>query len=161
MALSDIVTGSAVRQRVTVWKKPKDGCSGKFPPEEREFIQNLFEEALEPPYRSSYEHQWRCRDGGSRLISFTISTYFEENTIQCYSVTGLDVTKLRRMEEELWRYRTDLEEQITERSVELLDSRTRLAGIVDSAEDAIISVDSKQQITLFNYGRKYLRLPQK
>ena len=30
-----------------------------FPPEEREFIQNLFEEALEPPYRSSYEHQWR------------------------------------------------------------------------------------------------------
>ena len=56
------------------------------------------------------------------------------------------------MEEELWRYRTDLEEQITQRSVELLDSRTRLAGIVDSAEDAIISVDSKQQITLFNYG---------
>lgn len=85
-----------------------------FPPEEREFIQNLFEEALEPPYRSSYEHQWRCRDGGSRLISFTISTYFEENTIQCYSVTGLDVTKLRWMEEELWRYRTDLEEQITQ-----------------------------------------------
>ena len=123
-----------------------------FPPEEREFIQNLFEEALEPPYRSSYEHQWRCRDGGSRLISFTISGYFEENALQCYSVTGLDVTKLRRMEEELWRYRTDLEEQITQRSVELLDSRTRLAGIVDSAEDAIISVDSKQQITLFNYG---------
>ena len=56
------------------------------------------------------------------------------------------------MEEELWRYRTDLEEQITQRSVELLESRTRLAGIVDSAEDAIISVDSKQQITLFNYG---------
>ena len=106
-----------------------------FPPEEREFIQNLFEEALEPPYRSSYEHQWRCRDGGSRLISFTISTYFEENTIQCYSVTGLDVTKLRRMEEELWRYRTDLEEQISQRSMELLDSRTRLVGIVDSAEE--------------------------
>ncbi len=91
-----------------------------FPPEEREFIQNLFEEALEPPYRSSYEHQWRCREGGSRLISFTISTYFEENAIQCYSVTGLDVTKLRRMEEELWRYRTDLEEQISQRSMELL-----------------------------------------
>ena len=109
-----------------------------FPPEERGFIQNLFEEALEPPYRSSYEHKWRCRDGGSRLISFTISTYFEENAIQCCSLTGLDVTKLRRMEEELWWYRTDLEEQITQRSVELLDSRTRLAGIVDSAEDAII-----------------------
>ena len=125
-----------------------------FPPEEREFIQNLFEEALEPSYRSSYEHQWRCRDGGSRLISFTISGYFEENALQCYSVTGLDVTKLRRMEEELWRYRTDLEEQISQRSMELLDSRTRLAGIVDSAEDAIISVDSKHQITLFNYGAK-------
>jgi len=123
-----------------------------FTPEEREFIQNLFEEALETPYRSSYENQWSCRDGGSRLISFTISAYFEQEAIQCYSVTGLDVTKLRRMEEELWQYRTDLEEQISQRSLELVDSRSRLAGIVDSAEDAIISVDSKQQITLFNYG---------
>ena len=65
------------------------------------------------------------------------------------------------MEEELWRYRTDLEEQISQRSMELLDSRTRLAGIVDSAEDAIISVDSKQQIKLFNFGAEktfeYLR----
>ena len=84
-----------------------------FPPERRKFIQNLFEEALEPPYRSSYEHQWRCSDGGYRLISFTISTFFEENTIQCYSVIGLYVTKLRRMEAELWLYRTDFEEQIS------------------------------------------------
>ena len=30
MALSNTATGSAVRQRVIVWKKPKDGCSGKF-----------------------------------------------------------------------------------------------------------------------------------
>jgi len=123
-----------------------------FPPEEREFIQTLFEEALETPYRSSYENHWRCREGGSRLVSFTISAYFEQKAIQCYSVTGLDVTKLRQVEEKLWHYRTDLEEQISQRSLELVDSRSRLAGIVDSAEDAIISVDSNQQITLFNHG---------
>ncbi|HJL86835.1 MAG: PAS domain S-box protein [SAR324 cluster bacterium] len=123
-----------------------------FPQEEGEFIRNLFEEALEAPYRSSYENQWRCREGGFRLISFTIAALFEKGEFKNYSVTGLDVTKLRRMEEELWQYRTDLEDQISQRSMELLDSRNRLAGIVDSAEDAIISVDSKQQITLFNIG---------
>ena len=116
---------------------------GFFPQEEGEFIQNLFEKALEPPYRSSYENQWRCREGGFRLISFTIAALFEKEKLKSYSVTGHDVTKLRRMEEELWQYRTDLEDQISQRSLELLDSRNRLAGIVDSAEDAIIFCSSE------------------
>ena len=56
------------------------------------------------------------------------------------------------MEEELWDYRTSLEEQIKRRTAELVASQTRLSGIMETAEDAIISVNSDQQILMFNQG---------
>jgi PAS domain S-box-containing protein len=56
------------------------------------------------------------------------------------------------MEEELWDYRTSLEEQIKQRTSELVMSQSRLSGIMETAEDAIISVNSAQQILMFNQG---------
>ena len=56
------------------------------------------------------------------------------------------------MEEELWDYRTSLEEQIKQRTKELVISQSRLSGIMETAEDAIISVNSAQQILIFNKG---------
>ena len=41
---------------------------------------------------------------------------------------------------------------MSKKSEKLFESQTILSGIINTAEDAIISVDSNQQILLFNQG---------
>ncbi|MBC8220311.1 MAG: PAS domain S-box protein, partial [Proteobacteria bacterium] len=124
-----------------------------FKPKVHNLIKSLLEEAIEPPYRTTYEDNWQTQNGGERLISFTVASLRDDNgnTIN-YSVTGLDITRFRKMEEELWDYRTSLEEQIKQRTAELVMSQSKLSGIMETAEDAIISINSAQQILMFNQG---------
>lgn len=58
-----------------------------------------------------------------------------------------------RLYSESMRYASKLETEISERAKaerELNESRARLAGIIDSAMDSIVTVDSDQQIVRFN-----------
>ena len=79
---------------------------------------------------------------------------------------GLVIGKLRRdfsererrvseRTNELEEAKRDLEKHVTVRrriETELSASHARLAGILDTAEDAVISVDESQRITIFNRG---------
>ncbi|MBC8257815.1 MAG: PAS domain S-box protein [SAR324 cluster bacterium] len=124
-----------------------------FEPKAHKLINSLLEEATKPPFRTTYEDPWRTQNGGTRLISFTISSLRDSAAKTTnYTVTGLDITRFRKMEEELWDHRTSLEEQIRQRNTELVMSQARLSGILETAEDAIISVNADQQITMFNNG---------
>ena len=124
-----------------------------FKPKVHNLVSSLLEEAKEPPFLTTYEENWQAKDGDERLISFTVASLRDKYGITTnYTVTGLDITMFRKMEEELWDYRTSLEEQIKRRTTELVASQTRLSGIMETAEDAIISVNSDQQILMFNQG---------
>ncbi|MGL5509367.1 MAG: PAS domain S-box protein, partial [Microcoleaceae cyanobacterium] len=63
-----------------------------------------------------------------------------------------DISDRHQQEALLMASKNELEVKVRERTLELQQSQDRLAAILDIAEDAIISIDVGQRITLFNQG---------
>lgn len=72
--------------------------------------------------------------------------------------TGVDIlimrdsTLRRKLDQEAEEFREELERQVMARTRELQASEKRLTGILNSSQDAIVSVDENQQIVSFNKG---------
>ena len=65
---------------------------------------------------------------------------------------GEEVATRRQAEQALLQAHQDLERLVAQRTGELQQTKARFEGIVEIADDAIISVDSSQRILLFNRG---------
>ena len=104
-------------------------------PDDRAATQSAIEKLSASQSTVSFENRYRCYDGKHKWLAWNAFSVAAEGLI--YAVAR-DITQIKQ----------------TEKSLE--KSQTRLAGILNIAEDAIISVDARQIITLFNQGAEKL-----
>jgi PAS domain S-box-containing protein len=102
-------------------------------PDDIDFVERERRKAIEQGSAYSSEYRIRHASGAIRWVSSKGKAYYDDQgeTLRMLGV-NIDITERKRAEESL------------------RESQARLACIVDTAMDAIVSVDAAQHITLFN-----------
>ena len=71
-------------------------------PEEIKAVKDVFQDLTQTSFNSTYVNNWRTKEDGRRLISWSNSTLVDENgSVQNIISVGIDITEQRQAEEDL------------------------------------------------------------
>ena len=100
----------------------------------------------------------RCKNGNTRMMHLTASILLEEGNSPNYLVALYDMTEIRRAQNELLKYKMQLEILVDERTRELKNNQERLQLLEKNVRDyAIIMLDVDGNIKTWSAGSQHLK----
>jgi PAS domain S-box-containing protein len=162
---NDAVTVCDLDGRITAWN---DGAEQMFGYSETKaltmHLRELVPAGLRPPLADmfsriargesfSFETQRVTRGGDVLEVWLTATPLRDESgAVIAMATTARDVTARRRAEETIRALNTTLEQRIAERTAALEASEQRIRSVLDSAPDAIVTIDAAGTMQTFNKG---------
>ena len=95
----------------------------------------------------SFENRYRSKDGSYKWLRWTCAS--DPTSRRLYAIAR-NVTELRRLQEDLRLANETLEDQVRQRTEELLHTNQVLGSLIDACPHAIVAVDTKRNVTIWN-----------
>src|SRR2546427_6236630 len=95
----------------------------------------------------SFENRYRCKDGSYKWLRWTCAS--DPTSRRLYGIAR-NITELRRLREDLKLANETLEDQVRQRTEELLHTNQVLESLIDACPNAIVAVDTNRNIIIWN-----------
>jgi PAS domain S-box-containing protein len=119
-------------------------------PEDRVMFFGRFSDRLQgKPAPPRYEIRAMHKDGQVRWLDFSRNR-IEYQGQPAVQATFMDITERKRMEDELRRYSTNLEQLVTERTNKLAESERKYRQLIETAQEGLFTYDTNGLVTFVN-----------
>jgi len=129
-----------------------------FHPDDLAAIATSHKTILDQQIVTTVSYRIRRKDGAYIWFETTSHTVHDKQTGEIIEIQAAsrDITERKRIEEELQRYQTRLEETIAERTAELAKERNLLRILIDNMPDLILVKDHESRFLVVNQALAHL-----
>lgn len=132
--------------------EPGSDSFERIHPDDRDRIRALFRSVMETRRGALAEYRYILPDGSIKIVESQSSVVLNDaGAVENVLVVARDVTGRRQAEAEIRALNEDLERRIAERTAELEAASERMRLLIDTANDAVVTIDAESTIIDWNH----------